>query len=623
MAGLDLHSRARGALERLGAARAALLGTLVSAYLSFGCAPRPATTPGDTRAGIGDGASERARAIIASVVALRGLSEMRPITTRVVDDGTFASLFRANVARSTRHVDRGGGGGPPPEVYLGFYDQFSKTIILREHTPAWASNSGLEPQDLLAHEVAHALQDQHFGMPEMAAIDDDDRALALRALYEGDAQLVMAAYRARRLHRSWKTAVLGAYKEAEFSADLRIRAGLFSPSLLALPVAARDAVAFPYAAGAAFASALYRTGGFDLIDRALAHPPRTTAEVIELQRYLDGDSPAQFGRLPVPSDARNVRERSIGEFELGWFVSELSHASGSPALKRTPTFGCRGARIAQFELPGAGASVLLATEWRTPQDAKRFAAAVRVPFLVVGPKVEGSAWAVVQDGTSVGVVTAPGASLLAPGLLHVARPDAPAAPPFGPLTVPPPPPGLGDAPELRGQASGSRYESAWLSVRAQIPPRFVATTTNPAAQVLLTRKEPSVAVGAFSVVPLDGVAGEMRQIHRIFIEALVESLPKASQPEAVASAARDTPFGPGNGITWRIRFDKGAAFARSVAVAVCDGQAAFQWGTFWVDEDGEHALEDWTRSFASIAAASRPLCDDLGRENAAGNAAGP
>src|SRR6266850_561468 len=50
---------------------------------------------------------------------------------------------------------------------------------------------------ILAHEIEHALQDQNFGIPDLAALPDDDVRLARSALYEGDAMAVMTAYGAR------------------------------------------------------------------------------------------------------------------------------------------------------------------------------------------------------------------------------------------------------------------------------------------------------------------------------------------------------------------------------------------------------------------------------------------
>ena len=55
---------------------------------------------------------------------------------------------------------------------------------------------------------------------------------------------------------------------------------------------------FPYTAGEAFVRALRARGGHRLLDRAFAHPPRTSAAVLDPARFLAGDPPARAVALP-------------------------------------------------------------------------------------------------------------------------------------------------------------------------------------------------------------------------------------------------------------------------------------------------------------------------------------
>ncbi len=72
--------------------------------------------------------------------------------------------------------------GMPP---VGWTVSFMQFVLRRD----------LVNEMLLAHELTHALQDQHFGT--LAAADDpsnDDRSLAIHAVVEGDATLAGFAY---------------------------------------------------------------------------------------------------------------------------------------------------------------------------------------------------------------------------------------------------------------------------------------------------------------------------------------------------------------------------------------------------------------------------------------------
>jgi hypothetical protein len=550
------------------------------------------------------------------VVRLRGLAELRPIETRTVDTATFDAIFAAKVKREERPKDAARGIQRPPENYLGFYDQFSKVIVLRKQLPKWASDAGVQPTDLLAHEVVHALQDQHFGIPDTSKIDDDDRLLAVQALYEGDAQLLMEAYHAKMHHQSWRHAALYAFEQGGIAADVGIRSGLFSPSLLDLPSARREAVAFPYLSGIAFASALFRSGGFALIDRAFVHPPQTTADILEPARYLAGESSAPIDTLPIPAGAVARIDTPVGEFGLGVLLTNLLSAAKEKEA-RLAVLGWNGARLTEFVAPN-GAGTLLATEWKSDRDARRFELALRhaVETRGLAGSPASDLAAVEGDGTSVAFVLTPGASGFTRRLLHVARSPPPGAPPLGAVVLTAEPVPLTARMPLRGGVTAARYWSPWLGLRSIVPAGFASDTRRPEAQLLIARQAPSTAVGLFTVYATSFTAVEREQLHKSFIESLVGSVDKATRPVPLASGPGETPLGVGTETTWRVSIGGQRMFARSLVVAVCDGQAVLQWGTLWADNDGGNALESWIRSFESTSRDTAPACEDFRNEMA-------
>src|SRR5262249_25563569 len=79
------------------------------------------------------------------------------------------------------------------EQVAGFYDPYAHTLYIADWLP-------IEMQrPALAHEIEHALQDQHFDLQKYSAPlkEDGDRQLARSAVVEGDGTAVMLEY-ARR-----------------------------------------------------------------------------------------------------------------------------------------------------------------------------------------------------------------------------------------------------------------------------------------------------------------------------------------------------------------------------------------------------------------------------------------
>ena len=81
------------------------------------------------------------------------------------------------------------------EQVAGFYDPFAGKLYIADWLP-------LEMQrPALAHEIEHALQDQHFDLKRFASPikDDGDRQLARSALVEGDGTAVMLEFQAQAM----------------------------------------------------------------------------------------------------------------------------------------------------------------------------------------------------------------------------------------------------------------------------------------------------------------------------------------------------------------------------------------------------------------------------------------
>ncbi|HLY83142.1 MAG TPA: hypothetical protein VKQ71_09150, partial [Acidimicrobiales bacterium] len=125
----------------------------------------------------------------------------------------------------------------------------------------------------LAHELTHALQDQHVDLGRYFHLPGADDS-ALRALVEGDAVVVEDAY-AASLSASDKAAYQAARDAESTGADVK---GV-SQVLI-------DQAQFPYIFGPVFVKALVANGGTGAIDRALASPPTVDGQILDPNRYL-------------------------------------------------------------------------------------------------------------------------------------------------------------------------------------------------------------------------------------------------------------------------------------------------------------------------------------------------
>jgi hypothetical protein len=253
----------------------------------------------------------------------------------------------------------------------GYYDPERRTLYLSERLPPEAQ------RPTLAHELAHALQDQHFGVarflsPDRARVDDDEQ-IAGMALVEGDATAAMLAAQAQTGQippeeaRSWVEAV------PEFTERL---AASRPASSSALPEFLIDLLAFPYRYGAPFVAALFSRGGWPAVDAAFRRPPASSEQILHPERYGErGDAP----EIPAPSHfpGRLAGMGLTHQMVLGEFVTRLvlrPRLGEESAAKAAE--GWDGDRAALYEGPGHRILIWLSA-WDDETEAAEFAEALR------------------------------------------------------------------------------------------------------------------------------------------------------------------------------------------------------------------------------------------------------
>src|SRR3989441_24516 len=200
------------------------------------------------------------------------------------------------------------------EQVAGFYDPFSKQLVVRKDPPASAGAMGPDGlRVVLAHEIEHALQDQNFGIPDMSTLPDDDVRLARSALYEGDAMAVMTAFGALRAHKPVKASIAsGAAALRALDAQTLLRLSGRSPQLLHAPPVLREELVIPYAGGFALVAEAYKRGGVPLGDKMFKKPPASGHQGLHPEAYFARERPMPVAPPGAPPGARAIAPRRAG-----------------------------------------------------------------------------------------------------------------------------------------------------------------------------------------------------------------------------------------------------------------------------------------------------------------------
>ena len=222
------------------------------------------------------------------------------------------------------------------EQVLAFYDQHCLYML-----------KGARPEQndaVLAHELVHALQDQHFNLGALGLEDkgNDDRVLAANALVEGDATLVMAEFAGSRPGVSASNA----------------------HEIHKAPRWLRQTLLFPYLHGQRFCSEL-RQRGYSLSE-LYKRPPLSSSQVLHPAKYLANERPVEVQDLGPELFYSNV----LGEFGTRILLAECLGAESAESAAE----GWRGDR---YVLYNKGADLVWKSAWDSDQDAQEFTQALR------------------------------------------------------------------------------------------------------------------------------------------------------------------------------------------------------------------------------------------------------
>jgi hypothetical protein len=247
------------------------------------------------------------------------------------------------------------------EQVAGFYDPYRKTLYIADWLPVDMQRPAL------AHEIQHALQDQHFDLKKLARPlkSEGDRQLAQAAVVEGDGTAVMMEFAARGMGA--ESAQLPTVL-ARLGRQMMQLALSTTPSLQQAPPVLRESLMFPYAAGLEFVAAVRSDKPWSRIDAVFRDPPVSTEQVMHPDKYLSGEKPWRITATPLASLPLYKEQRRDVLGELMWKVWFARAQSERDAEQAAAGWG--GDLLVSWSQPGETLPlVAVLSGWDTEKDA--------------------------------------------------------------------------------------------------------------------------------------------------------------------------------------------------------------------------------------------------------------
>jgi hypothetical protein len=336
---------------------------------------------------------EKLSAEIAEEVAdLRGWEFKSPVAVRVADGPGFLKYAKERGERmGSKEQERRDEtiakllGLLPPEYDVeteaekllasqvgGFYDPGADTFYLMERF------TGGIAKVILAHELTHALDDQHFdldaGIARTQALGTD-AGFAYAALVEGSGTQAM---------QQWTL-----QNASEITMDDLQQAGsMGAEELAAAPPYLWKPLMGAYLQGQAFLAAGRKVP--DAVRHAFEHPPRSSEQILHPEKYWkkeQRDEPREldFDRAALPKGWSVLGEDTLGELMLALATTPPAERKGLDVTNAVALMGVKYTNTAASGWGGDRALLLargderrleLATVWDRAEDAREFAAAL-------------------------------------------------------------------------------------------------------------------------------------------------------------------------------------------------------------------------------------------------------
>ena len=250
--------------------------------------------------------------LFASVVRVRGLSPIGEVTVERLDDAAFAK----------KNSELANADAGDPAVVLDFSHRAIYVRRSRE-TTAVAREQLIQLFDAL-------MLEDHFKLVSSTPDTNDGSKARIGLLYADEQMTEIGVDAARSGVPSSRAIAFAGAAPIDLTRDKD--AGV-----------AKHMSAMANQLAGSFLGAIYRTGGFRLVDAVLAHAPTETRALFDAQEYLDGLARASYDAAPLaPGPGETVSAMPAGAV----FVAALAMANGADqATARTLGEALRFGRV--------------------------------------------------------------------------------------------------------------------------------------------------------------------------------------------------------------------------------------------------------------------------------------
>jgi hypothetical protein len=256
------------------------------------------------------------------------------------------------------------------EQAAAFYDYHAKKLFITDWTPSATREAAL------AHELAHALADQHFNLKRFIrkARESDDEALARMAVMEGQATWLMSEFLARRtgetlVHNDALADRMNRMSDSGGTGEFPVFEGS--------PLYIRATLIFPYTGGMRFQQAVVDKNDKAAFAEVFQRPPVSTQQILHPDKYFAAAKPAAPDLPKPPPFVQGYKGLIGGTFgELDHQVL-LEQYAGKPAAEEIAPHW-RGGQYEIIENKKKDRSILLyASRWEDAASARKFFEAYR------------------------------------------------------------------------------------------------------------------------------------------------------------------------------------------------------------------------------------------------------
>jgi hypothetical protein len=273
------------------------------------------------------------------------------------------------------------------EEIAAFYDPKTKTMHLIEEPEEkqkaqpsflerlFGKKAGFDKDEnktVIAHELTHALADQHYDLDALHkdAKHDDDRSLAVSALIEGEATLAMMGAQMD----DWDGSKIVKLPADDLDRGLSFITPFLSmmgggKSLKSAPPIISETMIFPYLRGMVFCAKLANNGGWKSVDEAYRNPPASTEQVLHPEKYrAKPDLPTliDLGELKPGEPWKELGRNVLGELQTAIMLGRQGARAAA---------GWDGDRYAVFEGPDQKLGLIWLSTWDSADEAREFAQA--------------------------------------------------------------------------------------------------------------------------------------------------------------------------------------------------------------------------------------------------------